>query len=390
MRDGPVIGNFRVQEIARGDGRREYTIMTPDGLICPGPDQFLRTCAGGTDRSYAYLLVDHLRWLADQGLTTDAVSLRELARYMGVLGAEYAGPFGLPWRNGRQPLSQSSLASVAACLKRFYSHQGTCGVNTSLAQALKRTRLPTRLDKQSLFLGHVASEVPSNPLAPKRSSRRSPKLPPQEAREVLVRAAATARDRLVVTWLADGGFRIGELCSLHLVDLHLREDAECGECSTKHVHICHREGNTNRARVKIKADWSYSRGVVRGGHVRRASPAMIHTYFDYMTSEYPRDDEHGMLLVQLQGPHRGRPWSPAAARGMLQRLSAREGLGKVRPHAFRHQFATKVLEAANGNAIIARDAGGWASATTVEEVYGHMDVHDPVFVAALQHVWDQS
>jgi hypothetical protein len=48
-----------------------------------------------------------------------------------------------------------------------------------------------------------------------------------------------------------------------------------------------------------------------------------------------------------------------------------------------------VLDATGGNALIARDAGGWASATTVEQVYGHADVHDPVFGAALARVWDE-
>ena len=40
--------------------------------------------------------------------------------------------------------------------------------------------------------------------------------------------------------------------------------------------------------------------------------------------------------------------------------------------------------------MIARDAGGWASATMVDEVYGHVDVHDPVFDAALRTVWGDS
>ena len=39
--------------------------------------------------------------------------------------------------------------------------------------------------------------------------------------------------------------------------------------------------------------------------------------------------------------------------------------------------------------MIARDAGGWASATIVEQVYGHPDAHDPVFEAALASVWDE-
>jgi integrase len=231
--------------------------------------------------------------------------------------------------------------------------------------------------------------MPANPLTPSRAiRRRHPKLPPEGARRRLVETRSAARDRLAVTWLADGGFRIGELCGLHLIDLHLREDAACGECRSPHVHICHRETNPNRARVKTKHPWVIEDGTVRGGAVRRASPAMIHTYFEYMTTEYPRDAAHGMLLVQLHGHHRGQPWATAAARGMLGRAGVCLELGRVRPHQFRHGFATGVLDASGGNTVIAREAGGWASATTVDEVYGHADVHDPVFAAALTTVWE--
>ena len=39
-----------------------------------------------------------------------------------------------------------------------------------------------------------------------------------------------------------------------------------------------------------------------GGMIKRVSPAMIHTYFDYIITEYRRTTtDHGMLLVQLHG-----------------------------------------------------------------------------------------
>jgi integrase len=75
---------------------------------------------------------------------------------------------------------------------------------------------------------------------------------------------------------------------------------------------------------------------------------------------------------------------------MLARAGRRAGLGIVKPHAFRHSFTSAVLDAAGGNLLIARDAGGWASAATVDEVYGHVDVHDPAFDAALRTVWGEA
>jgi integrase len=358
-----------------------------DCSVVAEADGFLRTCAAGTDRTYAYVLVDHLRWLRFAGLTVESVSLEDLRHYMAALGADYPGPFGLPWREEKRPYGHSALKTAAACLKGFYLHLGIHGVNPALAEALRATRLPTRVDRRRAMLGHVLHSMPANPLAPAERVRRHPKMLPEGARDLLLGAASCARDRMVVTWLADGGFRIGELCGLRLADLHLREQAACGQCRGPHVHICHREDNANRARVKTKTPWTWQDNTVCGGTVRRASPAMIHTYFEYITTQYPAQSVHGMLLVGLHGPSRGQPWTTAAARGMLRRAAARVEMGRVVPHAFRHSFATAVLDAARGNAVIAREAGGWASAATVEQVYGHVDVHDPVFTAALEQVW---
>jgi integrase len=72
---------------------------------------------------------------------------------------------------------------------------------------------------------------------------------------------------------------------------------------------------------------------------------------------------------------------------MLRRAGRRAELGLVKPHAFRHSFATAVFDASGGNSVVTREAGGWASATTVDEIYAHADVHDPVFDRALRKVW---
>jgi hypothetical protein len=57
-----VIGELRVQRIDRDGGRRSWTIVWPDGREHSDADRFLRTHDGsGTQRTYAYLLVDPLR-----------------------------------------------------------------------------------------------------------------------------------------------------------------------------------------------------------------------------------------------------------------------------------------------------------------------------------------
>lgn len=387
-----VIGQLRVQQLARRDGSRSWTIVWPEGTVHPEADRFLRQYEGsGTQRTYAYLLVDHLRWLDRECVGPEVVTLRDLQRYMGIVGAEVAMPLGEPWRAGKRLYGRAALSVAAACLKGFYLHQASLGVNGDLGGVLGRTRLPSRADRSRSFLGHVMTSVPANPLAPRGPHRRHPKMLPDGAREKLLAQVSSARDVLVVTWLADGGLRIGELCGLHLADLHLREGAACGQCGAPHVHVCHRPGNPNGAAAKTKHPWRVQDGIVTGGLIKRVSPAMVHAYFDYVTGEYPRGGAgHGMLLVQLHGTAAGRPLAPAGARRMLGRAGERAGLGRVRPHAFRHGFANAVLDASGGDLLIARDAGGWASTAVVDEIYAHVDVHDAAFGAALRKVWGEA
>ena len=116
----------------------------------------------GTQRRY--LLVDHLRWLERERLPLSSVTLGDLQRYMGAVGAKVAGPFGQPWREGKRTYGQATLSLAAACLKGFYLHQAAFGVNEDLGRQLDRTRLPNRADRNRALLGHVKTAMPGNPL----------------------------------------------------------------------------------------------------------------------------------------------------------------------------------------------------------------------------------
>ena len=132
-----VIGQLRVQKLTRRDGLRSWTIVWPEGTVHGEADRFLRRHDGsGTQRTYAYLLVDHLRWLDRECLGVEAVTLRDLERYMGIVGAEVAMPLGEPWRVGKRPYGRAALSTAAACLKGFYLHQAALGVNGDLGGKL--------------------------------------------------------------------------------------------------------------------------------------------------------------------------------------------------------------------------------------------------------------
>ena len=80
-----VVGMLRVQEIVLTGGLRSWTIVWPDSSVSSvheEADRLLRGFAGepGTQRTYAFLLVDHLRWLEREAVALDAVTLRDPVR----------------------------------------------------------------------------------------------------------------------------------------------------------------------------------------------------------------------------------------------------------------------------------------------------------------------
>lgn len=352
-------------------------------------DRWLKTFSEGTQRTYAYHLVDHLRWLKAVNTSEETVSVGDLRRYMALCGAEHAGPLGSPWLDA--PLSASALQVRAAVLKGYYLDVTSRErINHELNKQLTATRLPTRSLKDKQFLAHVAGlDVPANPLAPAAGPRRHPRLLPDGVTAALIDAVNTARDRMIVTWLNDSGIRVGELCGLHHADLHLRPNHECGEERLAHFHVVKRS-NPNRARAKRGQPARLEDAVVRGGSVRYASPAMIETYLEYLTDEYFNVRglaTTNLVLVQLQNDV-GTPLSTHGVRQMLARAGKRAGAGKVRPHAFRHTWATALTEASGMPALTAK-AGGWSSAKTVEETYLHLTASQ-IVSESLNQVWSRN
>ena len=127
-----VVGDLRVQQLD-AEGRAAVV----DDRVAGGDGASRRrtgSCAShdgsGTQRTYAYLLVDHLRWLERECLAFEAVTLRDLERYMGVVGAEVRMPLGEPWRVGKRPYGRAALSTAAACLKGFYLHQAVRSAST--------------------------------------------------------------------------------------------------------------------------------------------------------------------------------------------------------------------------------------------------------------------
>jgi integrase len=387
--------DWRVQSVNHANGFVSYVIYGPAGLD-ERSDDYLRTLEASTSRTYAYRLVEYLAWRDAQGLTDGTVTLRHLEQHMAsIASSRGAGPLGVavPWRS--QPLSESAQGNAATAIRGYYLH--CCAMdptlNPAVADALRDTRLTSKAARNASRRDRPKTTTDANPLAPKRSNV-NVRLMPQEAHDALFADGilTTARDRMIVTWLWDMAPRVGGLCGLRFEDLHLVENHPCREMVAPHVHIVRRLDNPNRALAKgapepnVAAD-----GIVRGGVLLRVSPQMLSTYWDYLLEDYHRVRSivnHQMVLVVLEPNHLGNALTTQAVRRMVKRAGKKANLGILKPHAFRHRWATEFLRASKSSAMTAQ-AGGWKNTETVESVYAHL-VGTPELEQALTKVWQES
>ncbi|ORA29296.1 transposase [Mycobacterium aquaticum] len=368
-----------------------HWIFTPDSEVDQVSMKVLCRYRASSQQTYAYSLVDHLNWAYFNRLSPQTLTLADLQRYMHSITGEAATVHGVAWRDpNRRPLSAAAASNVATIIKAYYLSPGMCGqVNPELVAGLTAGAVERRRG------GRARGNVEVNPLSPRRTPRR-PRYLPDEAVEALFEPGilTTARDVMIVTWLHDGGLRVGGLCGLRFSDLHLIEHHPCGQRADPHIHIIGRDDNPNGARAKSYGpaidNYSSREGYTIDGVIRAVSAGMISTFYGYLLDEYyPAQHlvEHEQVLNHTRGATPGAALTTAAVRKMLDRASRRAGLStRITPHAFRHKAAAAFYAATDFNAEMVAQEFGWANPEIVTDLYGRSANRHAM--AFLKQAWD--
>lgn len=372
---------FSVRRVRHRDGSQSYWIFTPGCEVHRASLNVLkRYGTTSTQQTYAYSLVDHLNWLLVNGKTPGSVTLEDLQRYMNGLTGQSDGVYGAVWRKPTQkPIGPSAAGNVAAVVKAYYlSLPPSENVRPELLDALRSDR------------GRRRGEA--NPLAPKKASRR-PRFLPDEVVEAMFRPGVltTARDVMIVTWLHDGGIRVGGLCGLRFCDLHLIRHHPCGQRADPHIHIVGRDDNPNGSRAKAYAQPNVGKdGYVLDGVIRAVSADMISTFYAYLLDDFRPIQhlvDHEQILVHVQGRTAGAALTTAGVRKMLVRACNRAELDvRVTPHGFRHKAAAAFYAASDFNAEMVAQEFGWANPEMVTDLYGKSANRHAL--RYLQQAWD--
>lgn len=375
-----MVGAFRVRKVVHPEGRVSHWIVTSQGEIHRVALEVLTGYSESSQQTYAYGLADHLNWLSVNDLTTGTVGIDDLRRYMNGLTGHGSGVFGLTWRE-RGPLGASAAANVASVVKAFYLRSP----DTSPAVVDWFSQEASLRRRSGLI-------VTANPLAPRKGAGRPRYLPDEFVRALLEPGVLrSARDTMIVTWLADSGIRVGGLCGLRFSDLHLVREHPCAQRKDPHVHIVGRDDNPNRARAKAYRN----AGITPDGHVidgviRAVSESMIVSLYAYLLDEYHAVQhlvDHDMVLVDVKGRAAGTALKTNGVRKMLRKACERAGLDSyITPHAFRHRAAANLYEASDFNPELVAQEFGWASADQVTQLYGRSA--NRTTMKFLQQAWE--
>jgi integrase len=302
-----------------------------------------------TVRAYALSLMFWFEFLAAVDVEWAAVGVEDVARFVSWLRAPAANVIVLDGGTARR--SPATVNRHLAAVFGFYEHHARAGI--AVAADLVAWRRVGRGSYKPL-LHHVTKgrPIPTRPLK-MAVVRQLPRT--LEATQVVAVLAACerARDRFLLSLLAETGMRVGQALGLRHADLVSR---------AREVHIVPRGDNANGARAKL-----------RSPAVVPVSAGLVRLYSDYMHAEYGEIDSD-YVFVNLWAGAVGRPMTYATVHDLVGRIQARTGIDFTL-HMLRHTRATELIRSGMAIEVVARLLTH-SSSTTTSQTYVHLDVGD--------------
>ncbi|MGH3605648.1 MAG: tyrosine-type recombinase/integrase, partial [Pseudonocardiaceae bacterium] len=357
-----------------------WTVLDEDLLVVAVADDFLRQQRFGRDgaesttKAYAHAIALFMRWCARTGRSWPA-GVEQFALFMTWLahagsdassaeasgggGGVVSGP-GVP--PARTP---SRVNGVLTAVRGMVVHavaagQAPAGLVALLYEVADDRDLPEPARGED---GRMVWRLRA------RHRLREPETAVDRAGDAeivaLLRACRSARDRLIVLFMARAGLRRGELCGLRRCDVHLLVDSRRLGCEVAraHLHVVRRDNNPNGA-------WAKSRR-------QRTVPLDLLVVQAFDTYQFERmrvpgaADSDFVFVNLFRGPI-GAPMRPDAIGELLAAASRRAGLDKpIHPHQLRHAAGSNIADAGAGIDVVADLLGH--TAVSSSRVYMHPD-----------------
>lgn len=296
--------SLRVERHVAPEGRSAYRVLNQQAEEVEELNDFLdaiavRGLSKQTLRTYAYSLLSIASWLQKTGLLISELTETHLAGYVRHIRED------CKTKAPPAPRSINLRLAVARALYRFHTNFELPTASRSPLSALPvfvpASRVGTRAARR-MGRAPLRVKVPRCLVVPLR---------PEEVSR-LFESFRTFRDRAIGSLMLFCGLRSREVLSLRLLDVNVLQE---------------------ELRVRGKGD--KDRILPLTSHVRRSVDT-------YLQQERPTT-YHETLFVNLKGPTRGSPMTPAGLRDLFRYHRKRSGVTNAHPHRLRHTFAVDMV-----------------------------------------------
>ncbi|MFE4229943.1 tyrosine-type recombinase/integrase [Arthrobacter sp. NPDC056886] len=181
-------------------------------------------------------------------------------------------------------------------------------------------------------------------------------LTPEEAQRI-IGACSSLRDKFLFSLLNETGMRIGQALLLRHSDVRVPDS---------YIRILRYDPPPNASVEERNKSWRYAAVPV--------PPGLIRLYAAYMHTEY-RNIESDSVFINLWSGKIGHPLTYKTVEKLVKRVQDKTGLKSWSPHAFRHSYVTRLL-----NAGVAMETVSYlithSSIVTTIDTYSHLNVND--------------
>jgi integrase len=313
----------RAERVKLPTGLSTWTVVGSDHLPIPEVDEWLDYLRGqgqspNTVASYASHVGLLLRWLGLRSSSWETLTFPELSLFLADLAD---GSIPLRGRRPAMPRRPTTSKAVMAGITSFLEYWRLEDRGPADLRLFREARHTSR--RTDHVLSHI--EHKRQRYESRVSIRGGNTRPPiviinfETDFKKLLAAAHTARDKLLLSLLYDGGLRIGQSTGLRHSDL---------DPATLQVTVERRTDNVNEALSKQRSTF-----------VVQLPRRTFTLYSKYLIEEQLATGiESDYVLTNLRPPI-GRPIGVDNARKLVEQIGRRAGV-KLTPHTLRHTHAT--------------------------------------------------
>lgn len=296
-----------------------------------------------TLRSYCFHLKLYFEYLVEKELVYDAISIDDLANFIGWLRKKHKSEKITTIRPTKAIRSEGTINTILTCVMSFYDYWDRINLSNNGLKESTTRKISSKHKSFKPFLHHISKNklIDKNILKLKQPKRQIKTLTQQQVQS-LHDSCTNIRDLLLIRILYEGGLRIGEAINLEIEDFDIVKNT-----------------------IKVKKSKTAA-----GERIVFVSQDTMNLFQDYLIENHAYEVDSNYVFVKLRGPNKGEPLTRNTVESLVKRIRKKTEIDFT-PHMLRHTFASE-LHAEGVDIAVIQKLLGHAQVQTTINTYVHV------------------